>query len=132
MSPTSAAALEFDDMAVIHRIFRRGIPMVTDVVRRTPDGATARSEPIAAHIEFLLNALHNHHSTEDELVWPLLLERAAPQAEMVNRMERQHELVAERSERVRDLLAAWRAMPAEGEVLATALDEFTAALVEHL
>lgn len=133
MSPnTSAAALEFDDMAVIHRTFRRGVPMVTDLVRRTPDGATARSEPIAAHIEFLLNALHNHHSTEDELVWPLLLERAAPQAEMITRMERQHEVVAEWSGRVRALLGGWRTAPTDGEVLATALDEFTAALVEHL
>jgi deazaflavin-dependent oxidoreductase (nitroreductase family) len=133
MSPAPEAALDqIDDMAVIHRIFRRGVPMVADLVRRTPDGGTARSEPIAAHIEFLLNSLHYHHSTEDELVWPLLLERAAPQAEMINRMERQHELVAERSERVRAMLTDWRRNPVDGEDLATALDEFTDALVEHL
>ena len=47
-------------------------------------------------------------------------------------MEKQHEVVAERSERVRTLLETWRRTPVDGEALATALDEFTAALVEHL
>ena len=47
-------------------------------------------------------------------------------------MEEQHELVAERSERVRTLLETWRRTPVESEALATALDEFTAALVVHL
>ncbi len=89
-----------EEMAVIHRIFRRGFPMMAELVRQTPTGATARSEPIAAHLDFLLNALHNHHSGEDDKIWPRLLERAAPQAELIARMEQQHEVVAERAQRV--------------------------------
>ena len=121
-----------EDMAVIHRIFRRGFPLVTRLVRRTPPTAAARAEVIAAHLDFLLNGLHNHHSTEDTNIWPRLLERAAPQAELIDRMEKQHEVVAERSSRVRTALAVWRVSPTNGEELATALDEFTRALVEHL
>lgn len=127
-----AAPARTEEMAVVHRIFRRGFPMMAGLVRQTPEGATARSEPIAVHLDFLLNGLHNHHSGEDENIWPRLLERAAPQAELITRMGKQHEVVAERSERVRTLLATWRRTPADGEGLATALDEFTAALVEHL
>ena len=97
----AVAPARTEEMAVIHRIFRRGFPMIAELVRQTPAGATARSEPIAAHLDFLLNGLHNHHSGEDENLWPRLLERAAPQAELITRMEAQHELVAERSERVR-------------------------------
>ncbi len=121
-----------EEMAVIHRIFRRGFPMMAELVRQTPTGATARSEPIAAHLDFLLNALHNHHSGEDDKIWPRLLERAAPQAELIARMEQQHEVVAERAQRVGTLLKAWSVNPEDGSALATALDDFTAALVEHL
>lgn len=128
----AAAPARTEEMAVIHRIFRRGFPMMANLVRQTPTGATTRSEPIAAHLDFLLNGLHNHHTGEDDNIWPRLLERAAPQAELVTRMEKQHEVVAERSERVRTLLQTWRRTPADGEALAAALDEFTAALVEHL
>lgn len=129
-SPTTPARTE--EMAVIHRIYRRGFPMVADLVRRTPAGDVARSEPIAAHLEFLLDGLHHHHSGEDVQIWPRLLERAAPQAEWINRMETQHEVVDERSEHVRGLLQDWRKDPADGTELAAALEEFTNALVEHL
>lgn len=121
-----------EEMAVIHRIFRSGFPMTAVLVRQTPEGATARSEPIAAHLDFLLNGLHHHHSSEDAEIWPRLLDRAAPQAELITRMEGQHELVAERSEQVRTALESWRRSASDGELLATALDEFTAALVVHL
>ncbi len=128
----SAAPARTEEMAVIHRIFRRGFPMMAELVRQTPVGDTARSEPIAAHLDFLLNGLHNHHSGEDESIWPRLLERVALQTELITRMEKQHEVVAERSERVRTLLETWRRSPADSQALATALDEFTAALVVHL
>lgn len=127
-----SARARTEEMAVIHRIFRRGFPMMAELVRQTPTGATARAEPIAAHLDFLLNGLHNHHSGEDENIWPRMLERAAPQAELITRMEQQHEVVAERSERVRTLLDSWRRTAVESEALATALDDFTAALVLHL
>jgi hemerythrin-like domain-containing protein len=133
MSPSAATApARTEEMAVIHRIFRRGFSMVADLVRRTPAGDAARSESIAAHLDFLLSSLHHHHSGEDENIWPRLLERAAPQAELIDRMETQHEVVADRSEQVRTLLEDWRQDPADGTELAVALDEFTDALVEHL
>ena len=128
----AAAPARTEEMAVIHRIFRGGFPMMAELVRQTPTGATSRSEPIAEHLDFLLNGLHNHHTGEDENIWPRLLERAAPQAELIIRMEKQHEVVAEHSERVRTLLQTWRRTPTDGAALATALAEFTAALVEHL
>lgn len=132
MKNTVTSPPRTEEMAVIHRIFRQGFPMVADLVRRTPPGATARTEVIADHLDFLLNGLHHHHTAEDEHIWPRLLERATPQAELIIRMETQHELLAERSAGVRTALTAWRQAPADGEELATALDEFTEALVEHL
>ena len=121
-----------EEMAVIHRIFRRGFPLIADLVHRTPPGNTARSEPIAQHLDFLLNGLHNHHAGEDAHIWPRLLERATLHVELINRMEAQHEVVAERSNQVHTLSETWRRTPVDGEALVAALDTFTAALVEHL
>lgn len=132
MSAQSSIPARTEEMAVIHRIYRRGFPMLANLVRRTPTGDTAGVEAVAAHIDFLLNGLHHHHTGEDENIWPRLLERAAPEAEWIKRMETQHEVVAERSEQVRALLEDWRRAPADGTELAAALDEFTLALVEHL
>jgi hemerythrin-like domain-containing protein len=131
-APSAATPARTEEMAVIHRIYRRGFPMVADLVRHTSAGDVARSEAIAAHLEFLIDGLHHHHSGEDAKLWPRLLERAAPQAEMINRMERQHEVVDEWSVKVRTLLEDWRHAPVDGTQLANAVDEFTHALVEHL
>ena len=131
-APSVITPARTEEMAVIHRIYRRGFQMVADLVRRTAASETASSEPVAAHLEFLLNSLHYHHSGEDKNIWPRLLERAAPQAELINRMERQHEVVDERSEQVRTLLEHWRRGTVDGTELAAALDEYIQVLVEHL
>lgn len=132
MSTPAAAPARTEEMAIIHRIFRRGFPRVAALVRQVAPGDSARAETVGEYLDFHLHGLHNHHTGEDANIWPRLLERAAPEAALINRMEAQHAAVAERSERVQALLSAWRRSAVNGEELATALDEFTAALVEHL
>lgn len=122
------------EMVVIHRIFRREFRLLGGLVRRVPAGHVKRAGAIAEHLDFLLMGLHNHHSTEDEVLWPKLLERARPQAELVNRMEQQHEAVAAHIEHATKLLVEWRDGPtsATSTELADTLDRLDAALVEHL
>jgi len=131
-STVASVPARTEQMAVIHRVWRRGFPMVAGLVRRTPPGATGRAEQIALHLDFLLDGLHHHHPGEDENIWPLLMERASPRADLVERMEAQHAVVAERSDRLRSLLEGWRESAVGGERLAVAIDELTTALVEHL
>lgn len=122
------------EMVVIHRIFRQGFTRLAGLVQRCPDGHLGWSSSIGEHAGFIITALHYHHSTEDELLWPLLLQRAEPQADLVHRMERQHLAVAECLDRVQELFAAWSAAPtaASGQPLGNALGELCAALAEHL
>jgi hemerythrin-like domain-containing protein len=130
--PSATSSARTEEMAVIHRIYRRGFPMMADLIRQASANGAVRSEAITTHLEFLINSLHHHHSGEDANIWPRLLERAAPQAEMITRMETQHEVVDEWSTKVRALLEDWRHAPVDGTRLANAIDEFTNALVEHL
>ena len=122
------------EMVVVHRAFRREFPAVADLIRRTPEGDTGRAKVVADHLRLGLAGLHMHHTGEDEILWPLLLERAAPSTGLVETMQAQHHGVETATAAITPALAAWEAAPtkAEGEQLARLIEQFTAALAEHL
>ncbi len=134
LSATTTGAVPVHEMVVIHKIFRREFLRLAKLVLRCPPGHVRRAAGVSEHADFLMAALHYHHETEDNLLWPLLLERARPQADLVKRMERQHEAVAERLAHVRDGLADWRSAPdgASGRAVSAAVADLTERLVEHL
>ncbi|MFJ9025231.1 hemerythrin domain-containing protein [Streptomyces sp. NPDC102259] len=120
-------------MIVVHRIFRRESALLPRLVRAVPDGGTARATKVAQHLREYLAGLHSHHSLEDELVWPLLRDRAVDD-ELVGRMEEQHRRIDESLVAVTEWIPAWEqaADHIAGEELALALDEHRTALLEHL
>ncbi|MGY1821738.1 hemerythrin domain-containing protein [Geodermatophilus sp. SYSU D00079] len=135
MTETSSAPLtDVHDMVVVHRGFRREFRLLPELVRRVPAGDTARAAVLAAHTRLVLTALHLHHTAEDELLWPRLLERAAPDAALVHRMEAQHEQVERHTGRLTVALTRWEAeaRPAVTEEVAATLDALRTALLEHL
>jgi hypothetical protein len=125
---------DVSDMAVVHRAFRREFGLLPGLVRRVAPGDTARAAVLAAHARLLLTSLHLHHTSEDELLWPKLLDRCPPDAELVERMEAQHEAVAAAIDRLGPALDRFEAeaRPAVAEEVATAVEQMGAALVEHL
>lgn len=122
------------DMVVVHRAFRRECRLIPELVRQVRAGDTARARLLAGHARLVLTGLHLHHTGEDELLWPKLLDRAAPDAALVHRMEVQHERVHEAIERLGPALDRWEAEahPAVGEEVAAGFDALRAVLVEHL
>ncbi|GAA2335884.1 hemerythrin domain-containing protein [Dactylosporangium salmoneum] len=125
---------DVQEMVVIHRVFRRELAAIPALVRATTPGDTARAGVIGAHADFVLGFLHAHHSGEDELLWPLLLQRAAPSAELVRTMQAQHHGVEEATEATRDALRAWTAAPDRpaADRLAGLVERLREALVAHL
>lgn len=120
------------EMALIHRLIRRGFERSREVV--LAPGATARAGAVGEYVGFHLDGLEAHHSTEDELIWPALYERASLSNTLVRRMEEQHAGLHDAIETTRRELVAWRATPtAEGsQALATALSTLLDQLAEHL
>ena len=98
------------------------------------DGDTHRAEPIAEALRLVLDGLHHHHSGEDDILWPALLERAAPSTGLVETMQAQHDVVDGYADEAEPLLDAWErtASATTGTELADVLDRFAAALFEHL
>jgi hypothetical protein len=125
---------DVQEMVVVHRAFRRESAAAAGYVRRTPEGDTRRAKIVADHVRLCLAGLEMHHTGEDAVLWPLLLERAAPSTGLVETMQAQHHAVEAHTEAITPALAAWEANPtrAAGENLATLFEGLTTALVEHL
>ena len=122
------------EMPIIHRIFRRQFAEVRELVQAAPAGDARRVGAIADHLEFLLDGLHMHHTTEDDLIWPTLLARAELDASLVERMPDQHERIDVLVAGVRAAVPAWRSdpTPETSSLLAGRIGEFLVVLEGHL
>lgn len=130
---TTPATVDTGDMLLIHRLIRREIGMLPDLVRGAA-GDRSRAKRIAAHADEMLDFLHTHHTGEDELMWPLLRSRESLAGDLIDRMEREHHVIAEAVTTARTDLPIWSttADPATGEHLASTFEEMAAMLQEHL
>src|SRR5215204_1512219 len=122
------------DMVVVHRVFRRELRLLPELVREVAPGDTARAAVLSSWARMVLQGLHGHHTSEDLLLWPKLLERCQPDAELVHRMEEQHERVHAALDALGPALDRWEAeaRPAVSEEVAAGFDALCVALLEHL
>lgn len=132
--PTTDERPDTREMVVVHRIFRRESRLMPRMVRAVGPGDTGRAAFVGRHVRDYLDALHGHHTAEDEVLWPLLLARVDLERELVARMQSQHEALATTLDSVATLLPRWLADAGadERDALAGALDAHNALIVEHL
>lgn len=134
MSSPTTAPLASDpwEMALIHRLIMRGFERAKEFV--LAPGSATRAIAVADYVEFHLDGLQAHHSTEDEWIWPALHERASLSDALITRMEEQHAGVHDAIETTRRELQAWAATPTDAgsRSLAAALDTVVDRLTEHL
>jgi hemerythrin-like domain-containing protein len=122
-------------MIMLHNAFRREFRLLPALVLGVAQGDTERSRTVADHIDFLTTILHAHHRGEDLVLWPILLDRGSAEiTPVVGVMEGHHKQVEQLDEEIGERVATWRvsALPAQGELLADALDRLVAVLDEHL
>ncbi len=122
------------DMVVVHRVFRRELRSIPELVRGTPAGDLSRATVVAGHARLVLSGLHLHHTGEDDLLWPLLLERSAQSVPVVERMQGQHASIDPLIERLDTVLARWEAeaRPAVATEVAGLLDRLRGLVIDHL
>ncbi|MFI5825205.1 hemerythrin domain-containing protein [Streptomyces rishiriensis] len=122
------------EMVVLHRVFRREIPLLADLVEAATPGDRRHTAVLADHLDLVLGALGEHHEGEDDLLWPKLRERAAPGGDVVARMTEQHEAIAGALATATDLSRRWRtsADHATALLLAGALRELDGHAVAHM
>lgn len=126
--------IDVRDMRIVHETFRRSYEQTAQLVRANPTPSAQRVTFLADHCDFGLALLHNHHEGEDELLYPLLAERAPEQADTITRIEAQHAEVTGAIDAATQACRAWRAAPSQqtGGALADALENLNAVLQPHL
>ncbi|MEE1783772.1 hemerythrin domain-containing protein [Streptomyces sp. SP17BM10] len=100
--------LDPQEMVVLHRVFRREIPLLANLIEAATPGDRRRTDVLADHLDLILGALGEHHEGEDHLLWPKLRERAAPGDNVVARMADQHEAIAGALATATELSRRWR------------------------
>ncbi|MCP2337411.1 hemerythrin domain-containing protein [Actinomadura rupiterrae] len=122
------------DMEIVHRVLRRESRLLVELVAAVAPGDTARARVLADHFRIYRLGLRNHHEGEDELLWPPLLARVDLKADIVLRMEAQHERITATLTRLDAAVPAWEAAAGadERDTLVAALTEHRAVLLEHL
>jgi hemerythrin-like domain-containing protein len=126
--------IEVRDMEIVHRAFRDGFTEGAELVRAAQSPSEERVRFLADHLDFGIMMLHLHHEGEDELLYPKLIERAPEQAQMIEEVEHQHELVRTALDAAAVAASKWRERPSPetGQALAAAIDEANAVARTHL
>ncbi|MGY1747076.1 hemerythrin domain-containing protein [Blastococcus sp. SYSU D00695] len=135
MTTTTGPQLtDVSDMFTVHRAFRREFGLLPGLVRGVAAGDTGRAAVLADHARRVLEGLHLHHSGEDDVLWPLLLERCPPEEALVARMEEHHSRVEELTAQIRAALPRWEAeaRPAVTAEVADACEALADVLLAHL
>jgi hemerythrin-like domain-containing protein len=134
MTATTVDRPDTSEMVFVHNCFRQQFGNLPGLVQGVAAGDRARAAVVVEFLGELTVALHHHHEGEDELMWPVLLERAPMDSALILRMEEQHERIAElyrRAERSAETFTA-QADPVSRDTLAETLTELNDALGEHL
>ena len=121
------------EMALVHRGFRRELHDAAGLIRGVAAGDSRRAAVVSEHIDFIMTAVHFHHSAEDEFVWPRLSARAPSRAAELTRMEEAHRTIDDACERVRATAVAWAETgdPWHAEALMSEIARFAPLVDEH-
>ncbi|MBF6182113.1 hemerythrin domain-containing protein [Nocardia otitidiscaviarum] len=127
-------SVDTQDMKIVHRAFRRESRLLTELVAAVAPGDTVRAKVIADHFRDYRLGLKNHHEGEDELLWPPLLARVDLEADVVLRMQAQHERVEATLAALDTAVPAWEAAAGadERDTVVAVLVDHRAVLLEHL
>jgi Hemerythrin HHE cation binding domain len=121
------------EMALVHRGFRRELHNAAGLVCGVTAGDGGRAAVVGEHIDFMMTAVHFHHSAEDGVVWPRLSARMLNRAADLNRMEDAHRAIDGVCERVRATAVPWAKTgdPRHAEELVPVIEEFAGRVDEH-
>ena len=122
-----------DDLLMIHALFRHVFEQAPGLVAGADAKNPARVQRVAAHLKEAITALEGHHHHEDHFYWHLMKERCAPEERpIIDRMEQEHQGIAQSAQRILQSLRAWEQNPMEKDTLVAQLQAFYGELKHHL
>jgi hemerythrin-like domain-containing protein len=122
-------------MLEVHAMFRQQFLPVPALIVGVPPNDRERTNLVADHIRFLCAILHEHHTLEDEFLWPRLKNRGAAEAAEVSLlMEDHHSGMARILDQIDNELQAWRGSTGSqhASALAHTAGRLLPALLDHM
>ena len=135
MPPLDEPFADTRDMYMVHTMFRREFALLPALVRGVTAGDEKRSQIVADHVAFLSTVMSSHHHSEDENLWPKLLDRSpAEVVPIIQSMQAHHASIERMNAEVTVATEAWRSSVASdsSEALASALDRLARELNTHM
>ncbi|MFI5286057.1 MAG: hemerythrin domain-containing protein [Candidatus Dormibacteria bacterium] len=133
MTETATYETETSDMLIPHNLFRSVFASADQVITGVRDGDSQKMAAVYSYFDNVLRFLDAHHGGEDACVWPLLSARCPEAAELLERMESEHDTIHRLREGAGHALAAWNASAdrIQGRRFAEALTELGAEVDQH-
>jgi Hemerythrin HHE cation binding domain/Polyketide cyclase / dehydrase and lipid transport len=121
-------------MGIIHTALRRDLGRTRTALTASPPPAPPQREAIAGHVGWMMQFLHQHHTTEDSGLYPMVRERNPGAAAVLDRMHADHEAIAGGIDAVAARAAEYGRGGDDGERrrLLAAIDDLEAPLLPHL
>ncbi|MEV6846707.1 hemerythrin domain-containing protein [Actinoplanes sp. NPDC051411] len=123
------------EMIMVHTAFRREFGLMPELIRDVAEGDRERAGIVADHVGMIGGILHHHHSGEDRVLWPHLLQRCPEElAPLVHSMEEHHDRIGNLGSQLAKTVDAWRADAdtVSRDAAADLLDQLLPVLHEHL
>lgn len=125
--PSPDAPCDTRMMNLVHAALRRDLRR-SSVVLADPQLHASRLEAVAGHLAFLADFLHDHHTLEDQYLYPQVRAKDPTAGPMLDRVDAEHGAVVPALERLRRRSAA----PADRPSLLEAVTELSRVLDPHL
>lgn len=134
MSADNQILTDTRDMLAVHDAFKRAFGDAPGQLASVSDGDAQRARYLADYLGEVLWLLHAHHAGEDELLFPLLSERAPEERELFSRMEAQHAALLSNLQATESAAEQFgrSGSPVDGQALASACKSLREVLIEHL
>jgi hypothetical protein len=120
-------------MGIVHSALRRDLVRLGIVLGTAQAAEPARRTALAEHLLWMMDFLHDHHSAEDDGLYPLVTRRNPTSADLVERMDTDHNAIAPAITALTAAAKHHLADPASPDsTLQLAIDRLRAVLLPHL
>ena len=121
-------------MGIVHDALKRDLLRARQVLLAAPAPRGRQRVALGAHVTWMLDFLHAHHSGEDAGLWPLVRRRNPAAAELLDSMEADHARIAPAADAVAAAASEYTSTTGDSArvALVVALDGLLEVLVPHL
>lgn len=119
-------------MRIVHDALRRDLGRARTVLTEAPYPDDHQRVAVAEHLLWLMTWLHEHHESEDEGLYPVVRRQNPAAAELLDRMDEDHQAILPALAEVEGAAYVYRGSAAVRPWLVAAIDRLTEVAYPHL